>query len=233
MLDAAVAQHGPAGVVAQLRGCVDGARRERAIFLMSAMVRCTSLNDQIALSRADAASVLVEAIAANPRDQTAVRAALCALSKCWPSEEANDAQMARRVVQSCIDAITSHADLHVNQAAMRLLKCHALSNQNLAMAPQAMEALQRATRAFPADDTIHFYAAQAVVGFCSIEPDEVLSAHSQSGFDRLSQAAIAIAVIAIAAPQPTELRIRGRPWAEVILTLFPRLRSQAQSAAAQ
>jgi len=228
MLDAAIAQHGPTHLVEQLRACVDNRLRERAIFLMSAIVRCTGVNDQIALARADAASVLVTAIAANPRDRLTVCASLGALDKCWPSEVANDEPTTRRIAQCCIDAIAGHADLHVHQAAVRLLKLHSLSNQNLVMAVEAIEALQRATRAFPADDTIQFWAAQGCVGYCSIEPDDVISTHGQSGFDRLRQASIAIAV---AAPHPTELLIGDRPWNEVILSLYPRLRSQAQRAA--
>ena len=190
------------------------------------MVRCTDVNDQVALARADASSVIADALAANPGDRLTVCAGLGALDKCLsPDEHATDVQTTRRMVQTCMDAIGIHADLIVHQAAVRLLKRHALSNHNLLLAPQAIEAVQRATRTFPADDTIQFYAAQAVVGFCSIEPADVARTFGQSGVDLLSQAAIAVAM---AAPQPSELLIRGRPWSEVILSLFPRLRSEAQ-----
>ena len=230
LLDAAIEQHGPAGLVAELRVCVQRSQRARAVFVMSAMIRVTNINDQVALARAGAASAVADAIAGHPSDKLTVCAGLGALDKCWPSGEgAHDAQTTRRVVQTAIDAIRAHVDLIVHHAALRLLKVHALSAHNLVLSPQTIHAVQRATQAFPSDDTIQFYAAQAVAGFCSIEPADVIHAHGQSGFDLLSEAAIAIAVAA--ASQPTELLIRDRPWTEVILSLYPRLRSQAQRAA--
>ena len=228
LLDAAIAHHGPDGLVTELRVCVQLAQRERAIFVLSAMVRIADVNDKVALSRAGAAPIIIDALAARPRDELVVSAGLCALSRC--SEDESDAQTTRLVVQSAIDAIGRHANLMVHQAALRLLKRHALGNHNLMMAPEVIEAVLHATRAFPADDTVQFWAAQAAIGFCSIEPHQVVSTHGQSGFDRLSQAAIAIAV---AAPRPVEFLIRGQPWTEVIFTLYPRLRSQTQAPAAQ
>ena len=228
-LDAAVEQHGPAGLVSELRICVQRAWRERTIFVLTAMGRCTDVNDQVGLARADASSVIADALAAYPHDRLIACAGLCALSRCWGGGTPpfdSDWVPTEAIVNAILDAAQHHkCDLLVQQAALRLIKVHVNSRHQLVQAPRTVETVACAMRAFPRDDTIQTWGAEAVCAINGIEPTDWVEAHGEASYTALRVTSIQLAMTA---PRPSTVLVNGVAWQDKLLQLFPRMRSQAK-----
>lgn len=157
--DALLLQHGAAGVAEAVRRATRARREHDAAHALAAMIRLDAPHDQAAARRAAGGAAVVEALATFSRSLAVARAALAALSRVWPDAAADARDTS--LVPPVLDALARHrADVHVQQAGLRLLRLHVRSEDDavaLAHAPGVVAAVDRAMRAFDADPTVQHW----------------------------------------------------------------------------
>ena len=194
---------------------------------LRAMMHITTRADQLAAHNAGAAMVITECLHTFSTSLGVTRAALVAgLYRAWGGglEPFHDAWVPTAAVIKAIVAAMKRfpADLLVQQGGVRLLDCHARSRHRLVETPSAVEAVASAMRTFMHDGAIQHLGASAIASVNGIEPSDLKRAHAKAGCD-----AIHVTSIALAVSSPPSLQIGGRPWQEVVMATYPRLRERA------
>lgn len=224
--DAVLEEHGAAGLVTELRVAIEQKLRVRTVTLLSAMIRIDKLADHVAVHEARAAEVVISALTAFSNDAMIAQAALCALFRCWAGGIApfdSEWVPTADILSAVLGAARDHAsDLLVQQAALRLLKLHAVSGLQLVLAPSVVQVIAHATRTFPRDETIQSFAAEAICALNGIEVADWVEAHGQSKYEAFRLASLELAM---KMKRPSSVRINGRDWQDTVLNLYPRLRS--------
>lgn len=229
-LEALLTQHGPRGLVRQLKRATEHALHDRAALCMGAIVSMQSLPDRVAAHKAKAAEVLVHVAQAFPTSLLIAQGCLVALNKVWagglPPFDARSPNTVptERVLTAVLDVMAKHgADLLATQAGLRLLSLHARSATQLLKLPTVMETLEAAARVFPQDDTVQSYVAQTAVSVNCIEPSDVTSAHGRLGFEAVCEATVRLCV----STRRPALQLGGVDWQEKVIALYPRMRQRA------
>ena len=229
-LDSLLAKHGAAGCVRELEQSARHGLRARTMLFLGALMRTDATEDHVAVATAGGAHAITNVMTTIfPGDLAVESLCLGALFRVWGGGVAPFDRVAvptAVIVQAILDVSARHkANLHIHQAALRLLKLHCQSSNMLILAPAVMSVVARAMRAFPSDDAINHYGAEAVSALNGVEPHDVTSVHGQSSY--LGMCSLSIE-LAMRAARPTTLFVAGKPWHDQVMRLYPRLRSQAR-----
>ena len=209
------------GIVEQLRTATQRRDRTRVVELCASLIGL-NLADNVAAHHAGAASALAEALEAWPNDALATQAALCALFHVWaggvlPFHDAT-AVPTERILQAIVDSLRRHpTELHIAQAATRLLKMHTASSNRLFMLPTVMEAIELAMQNWPADDSVQHWGAQTICHIHAIPQDTVVQIHGRDAYTTICTKTLALADGAL---RPATLFVRNKPWYDAIVDIL-------------
>ena len=227
-LELMLAQHGPRGLVHQVKLAAEHQLEHRTAIFMGAIVAIPiqATSQRLVAHRAKGAEVLVDVLRTFPESLVIAQGAVVALNKVWEGGlRPFDASFVptERVVTAVLDVMaTFKTDLLTTQAGLRLLSLHTRSATHLLKLPQVMEVLETAARSFKDDDTVQSYAAETVISINCIEPVDLISAHGEMGYAAVCEATVRLCL----STRRPSIQLGGVDWQERVLKLYPRMRER-------
>ena len=212
-------------VVSQLRVAVATRDKPVVFSCLGALTRASLNNNQhLEAYQAGAAPVILDAMDGWPSDVNVLGVGINTLFHCWGGglPPFDDTTLTSRAIEATLEAMKCK-DLRVDQAALRLLRCHSVSEAKLFALPAVATAVATAMVAHLEDETVQVWGAETMLQLLAIDQKEVIRYHGQYGLAVLHEQAIRAA--ATARRGDDEVMIGDEPWSQVVLhSIFPRLR---------
>jgi hypothetical protein len=210
-------------IVSQLRAAIGNRNKLRTFAGLGELIQRSINGQNLAAYQAGAAPVIVSALEAWPTDANVQGIGLTALFHCWGGgvPPFHDTTLTPRAIGVVLDAMKLKV-LRVNQAALRLLRCHSVASAKLHALPLVAERVAEAILAHLDDETVQVWGAQTMLNLLGIDRKDVIQTHGHFGLAVLHEMVIKAAA---ATRQSNEVTIDGVPWSQVVLhSVFPKLR---------
>ena len=211
-------------IVSQLRVAVATRDKPVVFSCLGALTRASLNNNQhLEAYQVGAAPVILDAMDAWPSDVNMLGVGVNTLFHCWGGGllPFDDTTLTPRAIEATLGAI-KYKNLQVDQAALRLLHCHSLSEAKLFALPAVATAVAEAMAVHLDDETVQVWGAETMLQLLGITQKDVIRAHGQYGLAVLNEQAIKAAATT---RHGNEVMIEGEAWSQVVLhSIFPRLR---------